>query len=170
MNPRPRRYVLAAIAGMYIGACTAHGPAPASPSAAPTAPPTATTGVPESPGGTTSLPPEPSPIATGGGEQLLGNLDPVTLLTPTSGSGRRPLLEWTPVAGADHYGAYLYAPSGAIYWAWSGRRTAIHVGGEPQLRDRAAGPSVSRGMTWAVIAYNADMLPIAASELRSISP
>ncbi|HUG48045.1 MAG TPA: hypothetical protein VMP67_06495 [Candidatus Limnocylindria bacterium] len=92
------------------------------------------------------------------------------LKTPTSGGGSRPLLEWEPVADADHYGAYVYAPEGIIYWAWAGRETSVHVGGEPQLREGAPGPSIVDGMTWAVIAYDPDLIPIAVSELRPISP
>ena len=94
----------------------------------------------------------------------------VVLKTPSSGGGSRPLLEWEPVTGADHYGVYLYAPGGDIYWAWTGRETSIHVGGEPQLREGAPGPRVAEGMSWAVIAYDADLLPTAVSELRPIAP
>jgi hypothetical protein len=94
----------------------------------------------------------------------------VVLLTPISGGGTRPLLEWEPIPDADHYGAYVYAPDGSIYWAWTGRQTSVHVGGEPQLREGAAGPSVVDGMSWAVIAYDAELLPMAVSELRPISP
>lgn len=94
----------------------------------------------------------------------------MTLLTPSSGGGLRPLLEWESVSGADHYGAYVYAPDGSIYWAWTGRATQVHVGGEPRLEDRAPGPSVIDGMSWAVIAYDAEMLPIAVSGRQPIGP
>ena len=65
---------------------------------------------------------------------------------------------------------FLYAPSGEVYWSWAGTATQVHVGGEPQLHEGASGPSVIEGMSWAVIAYDADLLPIAVSEQRPISP
>jgi hypothetical protein len=114
--------------------------------------------------GATAVPPPSGP-------PLLAGVDgTMTLLTPTSGEGIRPLLAWAPVSTADHYALFLYAPSGEVYWSWSGTATEVHVGGEPQLRDGASGPSVVEGMSWAVIAYDAGMLPIAASEIRPVSP
>jgi hypothetical protein len=104
-------------------------------------------------------------------EPLFGDFDQsIELLTSFEGGGIRPTLEWTEVAGVDHYGVYLYAPSGAVYWAWRGRTTSIVVGGEPRLADAAAGPSVSNGMTWAVVAYDADLLPLAVSPAAPIAP
>lgn len=115
-----------------------------------------------------------APPSSGGpaaGEPLFGDFETlIALRTPTSGGGGRPLLEWEGLDGADHYAVYLYAPDGRIYWAWMGRETAIHVGGEPRLREGAPGPNVVAGMTWAVVAYDADLLPITTSEVRPISP
>lgn len=90
--------------------------------------------------------------------------------TPESGGGLRPRLIWDAVDGADHYAVYLYAPSGEAYWAWRGRETEVFVGGATQLADGSPGPSVSDGMSWAVVAYDADLLPVAASPMRSITP
>lgn len=105
------------------------------------------------------------------GLAAFGGLDEtVVLVTPFSDNGVRPLLSWEPVDGADRYGVYVYAPNGRAYWSWTGSVTSVHVGGDPQLRDGAPGPTVSDGMTWAVVAYDADVLPIAVSELRAISP
>jgi hypothetical protein len=68
----------------------------------------------------------------GAGQPLFEGLDAaVTLVTATSGGGGRPLLEWQAVDGADLYVVFLYAPSGEVYWVWSGAATAVHVGGEP---------------------------------------
>lgn len=104
-------------------------------------------------------------------EPMFAGLDgTVTLLTETSGGGLRPLLEWEPVDEADHYAAYLYAPNGDVYWAWTGHGTSVHVGGEPQLRDGASGPSVVEEMTWAVMAHDGDGLPLAVSQQRPIAP
>ena len=102
--------------------------------------------------------------------EYLSFLDPVALLTPTSGGGTRPILAWEPVPGADRYGVYLYAPSGRLYWSWQGRETSVPVGGLPQLREDAIGPSVVDGMTWTVIAYDADQFPLAAGGPRAIGP
>jgi hypothetical protein len=94
----------------------------------------------------------------------------IVLRTPTSGGGERPLLEWERSAGAEHYVVFLYAPSGEAYWVWSGDDTSVHVGGEPQLGPGSPGPNVVEGMSWAVIAYDADMVPVAVSERRPIAP
>ena len=94
----------------------------------------------------------------------------VVLATAPEGGGNRPLLEWSSVSGADHYGVYLYAPSGKLYWSWRGRELSVYVGGAVQIGDHAAGPAVVVGMNWAVVAYDADLNPIAASGLRPIGP
>ena len=101
---------------------------------------------------------------------FLEYLDRITLITPLSGGGTRPVMEWEPFEGADRYGVYLYAPGDRLYWSWQGRETSVPVGGFPQLREDALGPSIADGMTWMVIAYDADQFPLAASELRPISP
>lgn len=113
----------------------------------------------------------PTSSATAAPEPLFGGVDrTVELLTPEAGGGPRPDLSWSAVPGADHYGLYVYAPSGDIYWAWQGRATSVPVGGLPRLHDDVAGPSVSEGMTWAVVAYDTDLLPVAVSPRRPISP
>ncbi len=101
---------------------------------------------------------------------FLDFLDAITINTPVSGGGTRPILAWEPVNGADRYGVYLYAPGGRLYWSWQGREPSVPVGGRPQLREDALGPSVTEGMTWMVIAYDADQFPIAAGGLRPIDP
>jgi hypothetical protein len=113
---------------------------------------------------TTTTAPEAGPPLIAGFDQQ------VVLTAPTSGGGARPLLSWDPVDGAGSYVVFVYAPNGDIYWSWSGSDTSVHVGGEPQLGDGVSGPSVAQGMTWGVIAYDADLLPIAVSEKRPIAP
>ncbi|MDX1691082.1 MAG: hypothetical protein R3290_08685 [Acidimicrobiia bacterium] len=104
-------------------------------------------------------------------EAYFGDFDMVIVQTTAhSGGGIRPLLAWEPVEGADHYGVYLYAPDGSVYWVWRGEATGVPVGGEPRIREDAPGPSVVEGMTWSVIAYGEDLIPIAASPLRAIAP
>ena len=152
-------------------ALTACGGAPAAtesgsvatPSGQPTAPAASAT-----PLTGTAPPSSGGPVA---GTPLFGDFESLIVLrTPTAGGGSRPLLEWDGVDGVDHYAVYLHAPDGRIYWSWSGRQTSVHVGGEPPLREGAPGPSVAAGMTWAVVAYDADLLPITTSEIRPISP
>jgi hypothetical protein len=186
-TPLPMRIVLSAI---LASACTG-SPQPAvttepevEPSVEVIATPSLTADPPgsASPGPTTGPPatvrptdtpatvlPTESPATAG--EPFFGAFEEVVvLLTPTAGGGTRPLLEWQAVEGADEYGMYLYAPDDRIYWGWRDAATAVHVGGEPQLRDGAAGPRVTAGMSWVVVAYDADGLPVAVSELRPISP
>lgn len=104
------------------------------------------------------------------GDMLLAGLTPITMTTPAEGGSIRPELAWEPIEGADHYAVYLYAPDGRIYWTWRGYETSVPVGGRPALPDAATGPSVIAGMSWAVIAYDADLLPIGSSVLAPISP
>jgi len=101
---------------------------------------------------------------------LLPGLDPLELTGPTSGEGLHPELSWKPFEGAGHYVLYLYTPEGEMYWSWQGNETSVPVGGRPQLPDDAAGPAVIEGMSWAVVAYDADQIPIGSSELAPIGP
>ncbi len=80
-------------------------------------------------------------------------------------SSGRPQLAWSAVEGVDHYGVYVNASSGQIYWAWQGYETSVALGGN--IGD-AAGPSASEGMTWAVVAYDAALLPITVSNRISL--
>lgn len=99
----------------------------------------------------------------------LGLLE-ITLLTPTSGGGTRPILEWEPVDGAAGYEVALNGPGGGIYWAGWATGTSIPVGGEPLIDPEFSGPSVSEGMTWSVAAYDADGYLVAISVMRPIAP
>jgi hypothetical protein len=91
-------------------------------------------------------------------------------LTAVAGGGTRPLLEWTALEGTDRYFVFVSAPSGDIYWAWRTRDTAVPVGGLPQLDEDAAGPAVSDGMSWVVLAMDADGNVVGISPRRPISP
>lgn len=101
------------------------------------------------------------PSRTGPSRPALG-LPELTLLTEPSDE-ERPLLEWEPVDGAAQYSISVFAPSGAGYWAWRTDGTSVPLGGEPRLRDDVSGPSTVAGMTWSVVALDADGRPIAAS-------
>lgn len=94
----------------------------------------------------------------------------VELLTASSGTGIRPLLEWSPLGGASMYMATVYSPDGSPYWTWTGAATSVHVGGDPVLDDSVPGPSVIEGMTWGVVAFDDEVVPIALSSRQAISP
>lgn len=102
------------------------------------------------------------------GAQL--GLPGMELLTPVSGSGTRPILEWTEVSGADHYLVSVKTAEGNGYWAWRTESTSVPVGGLPRLNEQAAGPRIVAGMTWSVIALDESGAIIAASNHRPIAP
>jgi hypothetical protein len=105
-------------------------------------------------------------------EQLMPELGlaEITQLTPVSGGGTRPILEWEPVEGALNYYVAVVDPGGGPYWAWRTGATAVPVGGEPRLDEGAFGPAISEGMAWSVTAVDADGALIAISAMRPISP
>jgi hypothetical protein len=85
-------------------------------------------------------------------------------LTAAEGAGLQPLLQWEPVSGAATYDVVLYDPAGAAYGAWSGTAAAVVVG------DGAVDPTIAEGMSWAVLAYDDDGAPVAASAQLPIAP
>lgn len=97
-------------------------------------------------------------------------LDGITLLTPETGGGARPVLQWESVAGAASYRVVITAPDGRGYWSWQGDATSVPVGGHPALPDGAPGPRVSSGMSWSVAAFDQQARPVALSTMRPISP
>jgi predicted small secreted protein len=94
----------------------------------------------------------------------------IELLTPTSGGGIRPTLEWASVEGAAHYIVSVRTPEGEGYWAWRTEDTSVPVGGLPRLNEQAAGPSIAEGMKWFVVALDESDSIIAVSNHRPISP
>lgn len=100
-------------------------------------------------------------------------LGTVTLTTPQTGGGVKPLLAWEPVDGAALYTVIVFAPDGGAYWAWEGESTSVTLGGgapsSPPAGDRA-GPVLQAGMAWSVIARDADGAIIAASGRQLIGP
>lgn len=103
------------------------------------------------------------------GRPALPALGDVTLLTEPS-DVQRPLLEWEPVPGAAVYSVSVFTPDGVGYWAWRTEATSVHLGGDPQLRDDVSGPSTAPGMTWSVLAFDGDQMPIAASVRAVLHP
>lgn len=133
-----------------------------------TDPDTTAAGAGETPSTTTAL----SPTTTVTYPSIAADLG-VALIdqhTPIDGEGRRPVLEWTAVDGAERYFVIVSAPSGAIYWGWRTSDTSVPVGGNPKLVEGAAGPAVSEGMTWIVSALDAEGNVVGISARRPISP
>lgn len=93
----------------------------------------------------------------------------IDLLTSTSGAGPRPELRWDAVDGADSYLVVLRRDlDGPASWAWRGTATAVVVG--PVEQPGLGAPQVEDGMTWSVLALDADNVPIAQSQERPIGP
>lgn len=126
-----------------------------------TAPTTPTTTVAEP---STSAPPT---TLVSGVDFGLGQIE---VTTPASGGGTRPELAWEPVDGAQQYRVTVFTPDGGPYWATQTDAVRVHVGGEPQLNEDAAGPSISSDMTWRVVALDDDRRPLAISERMPLSP
>lgn len=97
-------------------------------------------------------------------------LDGIELLTAAEGGGTRPILEWSAVDGATDYHVVVLGPGESTYWAWRTAETSVPVGGLPQLSSEAAGPSISPGMSWSVLAVAEDGTPLALSGRRDIAP
>lgn len=95
----------------------------------------------------------------------------IDLLTPPSGAGSKPHFEWSAIEGALQYTLFLQFTDGQPYWSWTGSGTSIYLGGSdsPPPED-AAGPVLLDGMSWAVIALDAEGNVIASSNLQQISP
>jgi hypothetical protein len=98
------------------------------------------------------------------------DVPPIELLTAESGGGTRPELAWEPVDEAFFYNVVLLDPTGRGYWGWEGTATAVHVGGEPVIKEGLSGPSVIDGMSWQVAAYDSDLNLIALSRKQPIAP
>ena len=92
-------------------------------------------------------------------------------MMPLSGVGERPQLEWQMIQGAELYGITVFEPDGTPYWAWRGNRIWVYLGGidEPLLLENE-GPIIVPEMTWQVVAYNGEEIPIAAGGPWPIAP
>jgi hypothetical protein len=69
------------------------------------------------------------------------------------------------------YTLVLYTTDRKPYWAWDGTASSVYLGGSDTApRDDSAGPVLSTGMSWAVMAFDGDDQLIGCSVLRPISP
>jgi hypothetical protein len=101
----------------------------------------------------------------------LPGVEEITLTTPQEDAGVKPQFTWQPLEGAARYILVLYTVDLQPYWAWSGAAASVYLGGSDTApRDDSAGPVLSAGMSWAVMAFDSDDRLIGSSVLRSISP
>ena len=101
---------------------------------------------------------------------VIDGLEPIVLLTPASGGGERPLLEWEPVSGAEIYLIVVYDADGTATWSTITDATSIHLGGPLAIPDANSGPRIGAGSSWVVYADDIDGRIIAASGRAPISP
>jgi hypothetical protein len=113
-------------------------------------------------------------IACGGGGEKLdapGVEGEIVLISPPGdGAGLTPTFRWEPVQGASTYRLAIQDPQGTGVWAWQGEETSIVMGGDPGRPENEAGPVVTEGSRWSVVALDADGKVVAVSELREVSP
>jgi hypothetical protein len=89
-------------------------------------------------------------------------LPTIAIMSTPVGGGERPDLAWQPVDGAADYQVTVLDPDGGFYWGWRGATSEVPFGGRPRLLPGAAGPRVVTGMTWTVVALDANGRPLAA--------
>jgi hypothetical protein len=114
--------------------------------------------------------PAPEPLELHPLLSLAGILEMENLM-PTEGVGVRPRLAWQAVDGAALYAIVIFEADGTPYWAWRHAETGVFVGGiDEALPETNEGPRIGAGMSWQVVAYDADLTPIAAGGIWPIAP
>jgi hypothetical protein len=92
-------------------------------------------------------------------------------LMPLEGVGLRPRFEWQTIDDAEHYGIIVFDPDGTPYWAWRGETPWVYLGGiDEPLPEINEGPILIDGMSWRIVAYDADEVPIATGGPWAIAP
>lgn len=86
------------------------------------------------------------------------------------GAGKVPTFTWEEVEGAVQYRLFVLDAQGRPVWAWQGEGTEVALGGVPDRPAGEAGPVVTEGSTWSVVALDAEGQVVAASEDRPVSP
>lgn len=123
-------------------------------------------------GGATGQGGETTPAALGSPLAAPGIETTVELISPPAeGAGEVPAFRWTPVAGASTYRLVVLDPDGGPIWAWEGAETTVNLGGLPGDRPVGeAGPVISAGSSWTVVALDAAGHVVAVSPARPVSP
>jgi hypothetical protein len=95
----------------------------------------------------------------------------IQLTTRTKARGERPMLSWSPVAGAADYRLVLLDSTRRPYWSWQGTTSSVVVGAtEKPMPPAANGPRVVKGSTWSVAALDSAGQPLALSAPRAVNP
>jgi hypothetical protein len=113
--------------------------------------------------------PQTSTTTTTTGPAISG-VDPIEQLTPQSGGGSRPLLEWLPAGNAASYFVVVYDENADPYWSTLTSEPRVYVGGIAQIPEGRDGPAVAAGYSWVVYADDIEGNLVAASGIRSIAP
>ena len=151
-----RRRLLAVALMLVIGACSSGG----DDSTGTTTPADAVTSTTEA---QTTPPPTGLPLVDS--LPLLEVLGP-----PEADAGAVPNFRWTAVEGAAGYTIGVMGPDGPL-WAWQGEETGVYLGGLPFERPPGlAGPTLTEGACWSVIASDASGAVIAASAYLPLNP
>lgn len=96
----------------------------------------------------------------------------IELHTPVSGEGAWPQLDWAAVTNAERYRLTVYGPDGRAFWRWTGTDDQVVFGGFTRSPEdgSAVTPQVLDGMSWSVIAFDADGRIVAQSDERPLGP
>lgn len=134
---------------------------------------TVTVAAPDVTGPSEATPVTPAPESDTPATELsdLDGLEVITVTTPPTGNGERPLLSWNPVDGAERYALTLSLPNGAAYFSWTGPTPSIWLGGtteEPPAD--AAGPVLLTDLVLRVVAFDKTGAITAASAPTPIAP
>jgi hypothetical protein len=116
---------------------------------------------------------ENDPSAIVGDNTLLLFPDMITMenIMPLQGVGLRPRFEWQTINGAAHYGIIILDPKGSPYWGWRGEKPWVYLGGiDEPLPEINEGPILIDGMSWRIVAYDANEVPIATGGPWAIAP
>jgi hypothetical protein len=90
---------------------------------------------------------------------------------PETDAGKVPTFRWKRVDGAAAYRLAVLDSDGDASWAWQGTKTSIVLGAvKDRPRRGEAGPIVTDGMRWSVVALDENGQVVAASRLRDVSP
>lgn len=95
----------------------------------------------------------------------------ISVLTPSTGNGPKPLLAWEPVDGATTYDVVVSTVDGAPYWAWRGTEQQVWLGGSQNApAPDTEGPILVGPMLLTVFASDAGGIPLAAGGPLEIAP
>lgn len=112
----------------------------------------------------------PTDGSSGAGIAAALGVPSIEVLTPASGGGERPVLEWAAIDGTDRYDVVALTAEGEPYWAWVGSTNSVVFGGG----DADAGPGqlavVYGPLTWTVAAFGADGQLLALSDPAPLAP